>query len=162
MGAVYRPVLKFAARDTDSDLPALSDQWASDDIDGKLRTLVNQAASYLYRIWNQDIVVTCLLRTPEEDKALYHDPEHEPGVHCYGRGADISTKLMSPAEIDGLVEYLNGEWIYDPDRPTKLVAMYETGLQPGSTAPHIHLQSHQNTVPKFQDLSDVPPESTEA
>ena len=123
----------------------IANELASDALDQNLRSVIKDAHDYLYRIWTQDLILSCLLRTPEEDKALYHDPNHEPGVHCFGRGADVSVRFMSSAEVSGLCNTINSSWQYDPSRPNMVVALYESAGHQDSTAPHIHLQTHPAT-----------------
>ncbi len=120
-------------------------EWAGDGPVPLLRAVVADAASYLNKKFASDLNLTCVFRTVEEDKALYHDPEHEPGVHCFWRGADVSVRLLSSVEAMNLVAYLNYYWTYDPNRLEKKVALYETTQDFGSTAPHIHIQVHPDT-----------------
>jgi hypothetical protein len=91
------------------------------------------------------MTLTCLMRTPAEDAALYHDPKHEPGVHCFGRGADISVRNLSSGEVTRLVNTINDRWQYDVRRPLMMCAIYEDGTHADSTGAHIHLQVHPDT-----------------
>lgn len=139
MGAGFGFVIRLLSDRLNSD-------WESPRLDLTLRSIINDAASYMYRVWNDDIYITCLLRTPEEDAALYHDPQHQPGVHVYGRGCDLSVRSYSLSEVNGLVNYVNENWQYDPARPMMLCALYEDATHPDSSGAHIHLQSHLDTA----------------
>jgi hypothetical protein len=130
----------------------IGNEWATDDLSLGLRPLVQAAADYLQRNFSLNMVVTCLLRTAEEDAALYHDPTHVPGVHVVGRGADISVRNLSSGEAIRVVNIINDRWSYDPARPNMRCALYETTADPGVTGPHIHIQVHPNTVPIVQPV----------
>ena len=124
----------------------LNEDWESPRIDLVLRSIINDAAGYMYRVWADDITITCLLRTPEEDRAIYKDPTRDPGVHVFGRGCDLSVRTYSLSQVHGLVNYINENWQYDPRRPMMLCAIYEDATHPDSTGAHVHLQSHLDTV----------------
>ena len=125
----------------------VNDDWESPRIDLTLRSIINQVAGFMYRTWGTDIEITCLLRTAAEDAALYHNPLHQPGVHVFGRGADLSVHEYSLSEVNSLVNHVNENWQYDPARPMMLCAIYEDATHPDSSGAHIHLQSHLDTHP---------------
>lgn len=64
-----------------------------------------------------------------------------PSVHSVVkvRGLDVRSRIYEDPEA--VVEDVNRHWIYDPERPEKVCAMYhDTGR-----GKHIHLQVHDNT-----------------
>lgn len=103
--------------------------------------------NYAQAIWNWDIMLTCLLRTPEENDACYGGlGDHLTGVHVVGRGGDIRTHEVPPETVQKTADWINDQLIYDPTRPKYLVAFIEGAGAIGSTAPHLHIQCHPNTV----------------
>lgn len=118
-------------------------------IDPALRGLLEEAQDFAESLYQWNLLITCLLRTPEENDACYaHDGTHRDGVHVHGRGADIRTRDVDGDNVRGLLGFLNEKFIYDPERPKLKVALYETfGI--GSTAPHLHLQVHPNTRNRY-------------
>ena len=65
-----------------------------------------------------------------------------PSVHCTIplRGMDIRSRIFPDPQA--VVDDINDNWIYDPDRPWLMCAIYhDTGR-----GPHIHLQVCDNTV----------------
>ena len=95
-----------------------------------------------------DPVLTCVLRTAAENDVLYGGHgDHVTGVHVVGRGVDIRTFDVDQAVVRTVAAYVNSEWIYDPERPVMRCAIIE-GEGPGSSGPHMHLQSHPSTVPR--------------
>lgn len=68
--------------------------------------------------------------------------EGDPGVHGSFRGLDFRTHYLRTSEIEDLIEKINSRYIYDPKRLEKKVLMYHDI----GKGPHLHLQSHPNTV----------------
>ena len=92
-----------------------------------------------------EMEVTCLLRTPAEDKAIGGS-----GVHSAGRGADVRTRnLPDPQEMaDEVAEAINAMWDYDPDRP----GMFKVARSdPHGSGPHLHCQVHPNTIRRLEN-----------
>jgi hypothetical protein len=72
---------------------------------------------------------------------MYEDRSY-PSVHSQipCRGMDVRSRVFRDPQT--VVDDINRNWIYDPDRPQKMCAIYhDTGR-----GPHIHLQVHDNTV----------------
>lgn len=110
-----------------------------------LRGLLEDAQDFAASLFQWNLFVTCLLRTPEENDKLYGGKgTHLTGVHVDGRGADIRTRDVDPEHVYGLAGYLNERYTYDPDRPLLHVALFEDGISRGSGA-HLHLQCHPHT-----------------
>ena len=61
------------------------------------------------------------------------------------RAKDIRSRCYSTPE--DVAEAINKKWQYDPSRPRKLVAVYHDSGQ----GPHIHLQTHPNTIKIMED-----------
>lgn len=55
------------------------------------------------------------------------------------RGMDVRSRIYKDPQ--GVADDVNDHWVYDPDRPWLMCAVYhDTGR-----GPHIHLQAHVNT-----------------
>lgn len=132
----------------------IAKEWAGAELKGAsvvpaLTGLVDDAQDFARSLYQWDFTLTCLLRTAEENDALYigkgyHPGTHLDGVHVRGRGADIRSRDVDPEALEGIVGYLNERYIYDPERPTLKVALLEDGISAGSGA-HLHLQVHPRT-----------------
>ena len=97
-----------------------------------------------------DPMLTCILRTPAENDVLYGGHgDHFTGVHVDGRGVDIRTVDVSPAHVAAVVAHINQTWVYAPGDPTRVAkrcAFLEDDCNPGSSAPHLHLQVFPTTA----------------
>jgi hypothetical protein len=111
----------------------IEDQWWQ--IHPKLR-LVLCDAEWFVRKRGVLPVCTCLLRTEEEQAALYEAGQaaSKSSVHCDGRGADWRMVTPSIVAMD-LRDYINRKYVYDFARPDK-----KTLLIHGGTANHLHFQ----------------------
>lgn len=128
-----------------------SEWYSSVLFSNQLRGIVEDASDFAYELWQWEFVVTCILRTPEENDALYgHHSDHLDGVHVHGRGLDVRTRNVDSDAIKGVAGYINSKYIYDPNRPLKCVCLIEeAGI--GSSAPHMHFQNHPNTITRLWD-----------
>lgn len=82
-------------------------------------------------------LITCVYRTQDEDAAV-----NGHGVHTAWRAIDIRHFDVPEEDWRSICHLLNRKWIYDPNRPDMVVAYFE----PHGTGPHIHIQSHPNTI----------------
>lgn len=107
-----------------------------------LRAILWELAWFCKRNFDQQICVTELLRTQSEQDAIYANNQKyqiKPwkSVHQFGRGADIRTyNCFSLEEIQKILQFLNSNWVYDPQRPHLKTAIHH---DVGSGA-HIHIQ----------------------
>lgn len=130
----------------------IEEEWLSEGLQGPksvsplLRYLLNAFEGYTVALYDWEPLVTCLIRTPEENDVLYGGHgDHLNGVHVEGRGADVRIFDESREAVSAAVDWLNQRWVYDPDRPEKKVALME-GCGAGSSAPHLHLQVCHATI----------------
>ena len=67
--------------------------------------------------------------------------QDDPGVHGSTplRGIDVRSYIYNKPQV--IVENINKAWIYDPNRPEKLCAIFHNV----GYGAHIHLQVHDNT-----------------
>lgn len=114
-------------------------EWSGYEIDNKIRKIVNLANSFC-SIESPDYpgpMITDLLRTVEEYRAIYKDPEMRPGVHTYGRGVDIRTSDMPDGLADKLALALD-QITYDVARPEMKSVIYGTEKH----YDHMHIQTY--------------------
>ena len=100
-----------------------------------LREIVGKAIDMLSGE-GKDVVLTSIFRTWPEDAKLKGT-----GIHCLWRAVDIGAESWTDPNVQSVADALNSEWVYDPTRPGKLVALY----QEHGTGPHLHLQVCGNT-----------------
>ncbi|MBI4916886.1 MAG: hypothetical protein HY825_13645 [Acidobacteria bacterium] len=117
------------------DRPVAEQQRVISDM---LRVLVLETVLFAWEVGWWPVVLTCLLRTPDEDRALGGS-----GLHPAGRAADIRTRDVDPAKVAAVVDRLNARWDYHPgDKKGLQVAV----SKPHGTGPHLHLQVHPWTA----------------
>lgn len=96
-------------------------------------------------VWpdGEDLVIGDIHRTDEENVAA----EAKTPIHVVGppfRAIDVRVTQLPgdpQANADAIGAKIRDRYVYDPDRPTMVVAY----TQPHGNGPHVHLQSHQNT-----------------
>ncbi len=100
--------------------------------------VVNDALAH----WPEEfMVVTCIYRPREEDKAIGGSGIHSSIPH---RAIDLRVKNFEgdfQAKADSVAASLNALWTYDPTRPHLKVAISKLH----GSGPHIHLQVHPKT-----------------
>jgi len=110
-------------------------EWESGRLDPVVKFIVTEASEFAAAFLQWPLTLACIWRTQGEDQKLKGT-----GVHPAYRAIDIRTRDQDPAVVACLVSYLNGKYIYDPSRPTKVVAY----SKPHGTGPHCHIQSFPN------------------
>lgn len=129
----------------------IEEEWLGEGLQGPkslspiLRYLLNDFEAYTVALYDWEPLLTCLIRTPEENDVLYGGHgTHLGGVHVEGRGADVRIFDESREAVKAAVDWVNARWIYDPARLEMKVALME-GSGAGSSAPHLHLQISEAT-----------------
>ena len=111
-------------------------EWESKRLAPLAALIVRAAAAYAEaRGWL--FRVTCIYRTPQEDREL-----EGTGVHVAWRAVDVRTNDVPAADVQAVTDWINARWIYDPSRPNLPVAY----SKPHGTGPHLHIQVHQATM----------------
>jgi hypothetical protein len=126
----------------------VASEWDSPQLDATVKQILLDAEDIAYKIGWEPMTLTCIYRTPEENDALYgNDGTHRDGVHVEWRGVDVRISDVHPLDLIEVQNGVNGLWQYDPERPALMCAVVEgDGVAVGSSAPHLHLQSHPNTI----------------
>lgn len=117
-------------------------------VDPRVRAVLLDAAWFLGER-GCVLVVTCLLRTREEQRKIFDramqlgrkEPERSP--HEFGRAADIRTQGISDEVIAGLVEYLNRKYPYDTPK-MKCAIRHDVG-----GGDHVHVQMGWRTASEW-------------
>jgi hypothetical protein len=118
----------------------IESEWSDPRLSPTLKTIVLDAVGFGMSRLAWVFFVTCIWRSPLEDAALKGT-----GVHPLWRAIDVRTRDRAAGDVEALVAYLSGRWIYDPTRPTKpIIYTAEHG-----TGPHAHIQAHANSVRRF-------------
>ena len=109
-------------------------------VDSRLAEILEDLAD----VWPiETLYVTSIARTPEEDGAL-----NASGIHACGpphRALDVRIRTLPDnyqETAEYLAESLNKCWMYDYNRPDKVVCYAKVH----GSGPHMHLQVHANTV----------------
>ena len=114
----------------------IAQEWIGDRVAWNLRALVLDFCIEAEKHdWSP--LITCLLRTVQEDLAL-----HGNAIHCVGRAADIRTMDIQPDAVVEVCEAINKRWEYNHgDKRNLLCAVSKEH----GTGPHIHLQVNPMT-----------------
>ena len=110
-------------------------EWESGRLDPTVKFIVSEASEFAAHYLQWPLVLTCIWRSQGEEKQLGGT-----SIHCFWRAVDIRTRDRDSRDVDILAAFVNGRWIYDPSRPTKVVAY----SKPHGTGPHCHVQSFPN------------------
>lgn len=114
-------------------------EWNDERLSERVRDIVQEAAAYAEEKYGWNFTLTSIYRTPAEDAALSAS-----GIHVYWRAVDVRIKGRPQSEVNGVADYINGRYVYDPARPAMKVCFKE----PHGTGPHGHFQVHPNTKRK--------------
>jgi len=114
--------------------PRIKSEWHSDLIHPRLRVVILYAHGWLLNTYGIPATLTELIRTAEENRAIYGDDQVS--VHQVGRGADIRCQGPGfPTNVGAsLSQAVNAAFAYSAG---KLVAVYEPEAKKGA---HVHLQ----------------------
>ena len=97
-----------------------------------IRKILYWLSGYLQQTQGIDVMVTDLIRTREEQRALYPDEPDKRSVHEFWRGADIrSEDIEDPKALES---YINYTWPYGKGR-IKTAIHHDVGR-----GDHIHIQ----------------------
>jgi hypothetical protein len=101
-----------------------------------LYVIVLSAALWIYRRTGKRTVITALLRTDAEQRAIYPNEPDKESVHQVGRGADLRTEGIPLDIIKELVDWVNATWKYYGSSNVKTALFHEVG----NHGLHLHLQ----------------------
>ena len=109
-----------------------------------LRNIAMDIDSFCKNNFNQEIIITSIFRTEEEQTKIYGYPK--PSVHMYWRGLDFRSWVFTEEEIKKITEYVSSKYGYDKLRPEKKVA-FRHKVKDG--AEHFHVQTHPKSYKKY-------------
>jgi len=135
------PYLRFKSQ-------RISDEWQDNRLNPLLRIIVLAAAYWHFRNTTIPAVLTGLLRTREEQQAIYPSEPNRRSVHEYWRGADLRTthiNILAPEWRD----WINSIFPYNGSNPAIMTALVH---QVGTHGEHLHLQCGPNErIPEVPD-----------
>lgn len=107
-------------------------------LDVLLQAICLLAGDYCYRMFKRKLFVTSVFR------------QGDSGVHGAWRGLDADNDRLSHEEKGQLVNFINDNFQYDPDRPEKKVCVWHTADQSKyknikTGGDHFHFQVHPKT-----------------
>ena len=105
----------------------------------KFKVMMLEVANFVQVHFAKCIMVTSILRTPQDQIKLYGYVK--PSVHMYWRGVDLRSSVYEAEEIAEIVRMINTKYSYDTSRPEKSCCLYH---DEGFGA-HFHFQNHPNT-----------------
>jgi hypothetical protein len=112
-------------------------QWNDpDSLHPALRVIVAAAAHWHWRATGQPAVLTCLLRSKEEQRAIYPDSPQRRSPHEYGRAADFRTRDMAKAKAEAWRDWLNRSFTYLGRAGARTALLHEVNSMGG----HLHVQ----------------------
>lgn len=76
-------------------------------VDFRVKALLEDLAWFVRNTMQKDVVITCLIRTAEENKAVNGVPN---SAHLSGRAADIRSTIYTEEEIGVINAYLTKIW----------------------------------------------------
>jgi len=114
--------------------PRIESEWYGDKIDPRLRVVILYAHGWLLQTYGILATLTELLRTAEENRAIYGDDQIS--VHQVGRGGDLRCEGPGfPTNLGAsLSQAVNAAFFY---RGQLTVAVHEPTAKKGA---HVHLQ----------------------
>lgn len=78
-----------------------------DQIDHRLAAIILGLGLFIFRKWRLYLTITCLNRTPAENKAVNGSKY---SAHLFGRAVDVRTSDWSQEQIDAIIKYLEETW----------------------------------------------------
>jgi hypothetical protein len=91
-------------------------------IQPNLRAVLLELDWFTWRKFNKEITITSLLR--------------DDGIHACARGGDVRSYTFTPSEQNAILVHVNGNYVYDPNRPEyNVIILHDVGQ-----GEHFHLQ----------------------
>jgi len=104
---------------------------------GRSHPTLHAVLADLMYVWPRKPMVMSVERLPGEAGKM---GDKSPHVARPCRAVDIRTKDVSRLQVMNAASFINRWWVYDPERPLKVVALVE--FDP----PHLHVQVHDRTA----------------
>lgn len=101
----------------------------------RLYNLLERASTFVEEAFGKPLILTCIYRSEEENKALYAPkPQPEWRPHTKWEGVDLRSSIYTEAEIEKLLNHLNMNTVYGGRRKC---AVYH---KISGNAYHLHIQ----------------------
>lgn len=114
------------------DDPRLAREF-SEVIDKRLRAVLLDLSYYISSLFREDLTITCLVRTPDENRAVGGNADSS---HLDRRAADLRTRNLSEYAITKALEYVKRVW-----GDNVHIIRHK-----GGTADHIHVNINRHFV----------------
>ncbi|MCP4988371.1 MAG: hypothetical protein GY928_20665 [Colwellia sp.] len=76
-------------------------------IDSRLRVMLSFLDLFTTKKYNDEIVITELIRTQQQQELIYGVGTKKKSVHLYGRGADVRVSNFKDSQITEILDLLN-------------------------------------------------------
>jgi hypothetical protein len=120
------------------------------DLHPALYVAVLAAGLWHFRRTGEPALVTCLLRTREEQQAIYPGRPDLRSPHEFGRAADLRTRHLPPATAREWAVWLNRTFDYLGRTGAATALIHEVG----GRGTHLHLQiGPREPVPRATEIS---------
>ncbi len=112
------------------------DEWQSPRLHPALSVIVLAAARWHWLATAEPAVVTALLRTPAEQRAIYPARPGRRSPHEFGRAADIRVTSLADGQDEAWARWLNDAFAYSGRSGLKTALVHQVG----DRGRHLHLQ----------------------
>jgi hypothetical protein len=111
-------------------------EWQSSRLHPALGVIVLAAARWHWLAKGEPSVVTALLRTPDEQRAIYPASPGRRSPHEFGRAADLRVTSLAAGQAQDWAHWLNEAFAYSGRNGLKTALIHEVG----GRGQHLHLQ----------------------
>ncbi len=111
-------------------------EWQNQRLHPALGVIVLAAARWHWLATGESAVVTSLLRTADEQRAIYPASPGRRSPHEFGRAADIRVTTLAAGQARDWACWLNETFVYSGRSGLKTALVHEVG----GRGRHLHLQ----------------------
>ncbi|MBW7996003.1 MAG: M15 family metallopeptidase [Candidatus Glassbacteria bacterium] len=111
-------------------------EWQRSETHPALQVIVLAAARWHWLAAAGPAVVTALLRTPREQKAIYPASSGGRSPHEFGRAADLRVSALTPAQAESWADWINSAFAYRGRSGLMTALVHEVG----GRGRHLHVQ----------------------
>jgi hypothetical protein len=137
----------------------IEEQWKGGGIiHPALRVIVNAAALWHWRATGRPAVLTCVLRTRQEQRAIYPDQPERRSPHEFGRAVDLRTRDLDQDGARAWEAWINSAFAYLGHSGARTALLHEVNSLGG----HLHVQAGPSeTVPVLLKTTEKLKEATD-
>ncbi len=112
------------------------DEWRSPRLHPALGVIVLAAARWHWLSCGEPAVVTAVLRTPAEQRAIYPARPGRRSPHEFGRAADVRVTALAQGQAEAWARWLNDSFAYSGRSGLKTALVHQVA----GGGRHLHLQ----------------------